>query len=308
MRALVSTLLAVLFVSSAPLPQAHAAQPARPTGAKRSPQAAKPPRASEPSRASREARSAPRSKTKSQPKRRAKPCATVEAEVGRSEFNERKTVELLDCDGKPTRAALEHLSKLARHRSAHRPTAPELEKLREAGASPRRGVALLDVGLVVRLARLVRRFPGRELEVVSGFRPDSDGSQHQKARALDVVFRGVDNRELFEACKDLEDTGCGYYPNSSFVHVDVRAKGLGTSWIDASGPGQSPRYVARWSDGAVAGPKSLTAQAKPSGRVAEAAPKAASTKAASTKVASTKPARVAGTRAHRSARSRTAKR
>jgi uncharacterized protein YcbK (DUF882 family) len=289
MRALVSTLLAVLFVSSAPIPQAQAAQPARPASAKRTLQTAKPSRASEPSRASKEARSAPKSKTKNQPKRRAKPCAKVEAEIGRTEFNERKTVELLDCDGEPTRAALEHLSKLARHRSAHRPTAPELEKLREPGASPRRGVALLDVGLVARLAQLVRRFPGRELEVVSGFRPDSDGSQHQKARALDVVFRGVDNRELFEACKDLEDTGCGYYPNSSFVHVDVRTKGLGTSWIDASGPGQSPRYVARWSDGAVAGPKSLSAQAKPAVRVAEAAPKA-------------------GTKTRRPARTRTAKR
>lgn len=298
MRALLSTLLAVLFVSSAPLPEAQAAQSARQTNAKRSAQKAKPARASEPSAPSKRVESAPRSKTKSQPKRRARPCAKVEAEVGRSEFNERKTVELLDCDGRPTRAALEHVSKLARHRSAHRPTAPELEKLRDAGASPRHGVALLDVGLVVRLAQLARRFPGRELEVVSGFRPDSDGSQHQKARALDVVVRGIDNRTLFEACKDLEDTGCGYYPNSSFVHVDVRTKGLGTSWIDASGPGQSPRYVARWSDGAVAGPKSIASETKPAARVAEAAPKASPARGA----------RVADTRSRRSARTRTAKR
>lgn len=298
MRALLSTLLAVLFVTSAPLPQAHAAQSARPANAKRSPPKAKPARSSQPGSASKAAEGTPRSKTKSQAKRRTRPCAKVEAEVGRSEFNERKTVELLDCEGRPTRAALEHLSKLARHRSAHRPTAPELEKLRDAGTSPRRGVALLDVGLVERLAALSRRFPGRELEVVSGFRPDSDGSQHQKARALDVVVRGVDNRTLFEACKDLADTGCGYYPNSSFVHVDVRAKGLGTSWIDASGPGQSPRYVARWSDGAVAGPKSTGAETKPGVRVAEAAPKPASTKGA----------RTAEARARRSTRSRTAKR
>jgi hypothetical protein len=43
------------------------------------------------------------------------------------------------------------------------------------------------------------------------------------------------------------DTGCGYYPNSSFVHVDVRQPGTGhVAWIDASGPGEPPHYVASW--------------------------------------------------------------
>jgi hypothetical protein len=31
------------------------------------------------------------------------------------------------------------------------------------------------------------------------------------------------------------------------VHLDVRDAGAGNvSWIDASGPGESPRYVAAW--------------------------------------------------------------
>lgn len=48
-------------------------------------------------------------------------------------------------------------------------------------------------------------------------------------------------------CKTLADTGCGFYPNSSFVHIDVREPGAGhVSWIDASGPGETPRYVSVW--------------------------------------------------------------
>jgi len=53
--------------------------------------------------------------------------------------------------------------------------------------------------------------------------------------------------------KTLDDTGCGYYPNSSFVHMDVRDPETGhVAWIDASGPGETPRYVAQWPEPAPA--------------------------------------------------------
>jgi hypothetical protein len=35
--------------------------------------------------------------------------------------------------------------------------------------------------------------------------------------------------------------GVGYYPNSSFVHLDIR-KGAKAFWIDYSGPGEAPLY------------------------------------------------------------------
>jgi hypothetical protein len=58
---------------------------------------------------------------------------------------------------------------------------------------------------------------------------------------------GVSSEELVAFCKTLPDTGCGYYPNSSFVHLDVRGSGVGSvTWIDASGPGQAPHYVPTW--------------------------------------------------------------
>jgi len=41
--------------------------------------------------------------------------------------------------------------------------------------------------------------------------------------------------------------GCGYYPNGSFVHVDVRPYATGrVVWVDASRPGEPSRYVDGW--------------------------------------------------------------
>jgi hypothetical protein len=70
---------------------------------------------------------------------------------------------------------------------------------------------------------------------------------HASGRAMDFRLEGTKNEDVVAFCKTLEDTGCGYYPNSSFVHVDVRNEGAGhVSWIDASGPGETPRYVPSW--------------------------------------------------------------
>jgi hypothetical protein len=60
-------------------------------------------------------------------------------------------------------------------------------------------------------------------------------------------IEGARNEAVVDFCKTLADTGCGYYPNSSFVHVDVRQPGTGhVTWIDASGPGEAPHYVSSW--------------------------------------------------------------
>ena len=71
------------------------------------------------------------------------------------------------------------------------------------------------------------------MHVISGVRPNSVGSFHATAQAIDFRVDGVRNEVLVDFCKTLPDTGCGYYPNSSFVHLDVRAPGTGhVSWID----------------------------------------------------------------------------
>jgi hypothetical protein len=104
-------------------------------------------------------------------------------------------------------------------------------------------------------------FPWRTIYVFSGYRHDPAGaratgassrpgthhSMHSDARAMDIYVMGVPNAALFQLCHQLDDVGCGFYPNSKFVHVDVRRPGSGHPfWIDVSGPGEPSRYVDAW--------------------------------------------------------------
>lgn len=101
-----------------------------------------------------------------------------------------------------------------------------------------------------RLIRVVTQvsdhFGGRSLRVVSGFRPWSydqytTESKHNVGQALDFSIPGVPNQALRDFCRSFRDVGCGYYPNSSFVHLDVREQSA--YWVDYSGPGEAPRYA-----------------------------------------------------------------
>jgi hypothetical protein len=101
--------------------------------------------------------------------------------------------------------------------------------------SPRK----LDPRLVERLERVIDHFrqPGdrARLSIVSGYRPKSSGSYHSAGRALDFRIEGVKNEELFAYCKTLPDTGCGFYPNNTFFHIDARDEGAGhAAWVDPS--------------------------------------------------------------------------
>lgn len=176
----------------------------------------------------------------------AKPCFGPPVTIDRV-GTEAETLSLVTCSGTPIEASRAHLSALARPWGAVRPDlAPGVARHgRGLGSAP--PVHLLDRGLALRLDAIARHYPGHPLSVVSGWRPTSRGSLHQSGRAIDLRVTGVTNAELDGFCRSLQDTGCGFYPNSSFVHVDVRQKGTGSvSWIDASGAGEMPRYVSAW--------------------------------------------------------------
>ncbi len=103
----------------------------------------------------------------------------------------------------------------------------------------------IDPRLIALAAVVSDHFGGRKLEVVSGFRPFTSTqfnphSNHNLGRALDFRVQGVPNEILRDFCKTLKNVGCGYYPNSVFVHMDVRDQSV--AWIDYSKPGESPRY------------------------------------------------------------------
>lgn len=135
------------------------------------------------------------------------------------------TVALLDAERRVTREGVEALAQLMRR---HEEDAPELPHPR----------------LPMLLAAISDHFGGREITIVSGRREAGgytrESSRHTEGRATDIRVRGVPMRVLWDYCRTLADTGCGYYPRSTFVHVDVR--GAPTQWVDWSAPGRRPRY------------------------------------------------------------------
>jgi uncharacterized protein YcbK (DUF882 family) len=103
-----------------------------------------------------------------------------------------------------------------------------------------------------RLIRLIwetgKAFPGRRIEVVSGYRhpkfAKNPRSPHMRGLATDMRVVGIKNTELRDFFRSkFQKVGVGYYPNSSFVHLDVR-KGASAFWIDYSGPGETAQYSA----------------------------------------------------------------
>ena len=165
-------------------------------------------------------------------------------------FAEEDTFPLTKCDGGVAHLAVERLSVLARPGSAPKPQVDPTDLANVKGDKIATGIRRIDPKLVERIQTIVDHFSkGKHarLQVISGYRPASAGSYHATGRALDLRLDGISNEAMVAFCKTLPDTGCGYYPNSSFIHIDVRQPGTGhVAWIDASGPGESPRYVAAW--------------------------------------------------------------
>jgi uncharacterized protein YcbK (DUF882 family) len=104
-----------------------------------------------------------------------------------------------------------------------------------------------DPHLIELVDSVSNHFGSRRIEVISGFRPYSPTqytphSNHNVGRALDFRVVGVPNEVLRDFCRTLKNVGVGYYPNSTFVHLDVRS--ASAFWIDFSRPGEPPRYNA----------------------------------------------------------------
>lgn len=163
----------------------------------------------------------------------AEPCTGAAISFDRGGV-EGQRFPLVDCQQKPLDSAVTKVSALARPWGAPRSAASAAVRL--------------DPGVITRLHAIAKKIPGRTLSIVGGPQPSAGGSSaHTSGRAVDLRVEGVDNQKLIEICRSLPDTGCGYYPNASFIHLDVRASGAGkVFWIDAAEPGEPPRYVTSW--------------------------------------------------------------
>lgn len=172
------------------------------------------------------------------------PKVRVMRYVGESEY-----LSLLDCDGAVPADVLDRVSSLARAPDAPRPELPlphEPSPLARDGEwTP--GLHLLHPRLIWALSQIGAAFPGRALVIMSGYRPDAHTSLHRLGRALDLYVEGVPHEILYGVCHSLRDVGCGFYPNSKFVHVDVRPFGTGhVEWVDLSRPGEPSEYADGW--------------------------------------------------------------
>lgn len=178
-----------------------------------------------------------------------KKCEKEPVEFVRGPEDER--FELTKCDGTIMPGALERFSIMIRPGGAARPVAPAAELAKKSGPDIAPGIRRVNPHLLERVQMVAEHFgkpnAPAKLFIISGYRPASIGSMHSTGRAMDFRVDGIKNEDVVAFCKTINDTGCGYYPNSSFVHMDVRDTGTGhTAWIDASGPGETPRYVKQW--------------------------------------------------------------
>ena len=79
------------------------------------------------------------------------------------------------------------------------------------------------------------------IDIVSGYRHEErKSSRHKKGSAIDFRVRGVPPKKVWKYCKRFDNVGLGWYPNSRFVHLDVRKRSY--YWVDDSGPGEDAEY------------------------------------------------------------------
>lgn len=176
------------------------------------------------------------------------PKACTKAPVEIVAGSESAKMALARCDGSAVPASVVQLSTLARPA-----TASKAHKL-----DPRVAERLAIVADHFRKDGEVPR-----IVLVPGNKQRTSGSMHATGRAIDFRIEGVPNEEVVAFCKTMTDTGCGFYPTAGFVHIDARDRGVGhVSWIDASKPGEAPRYVASWPPAGEAAPAHPKAEAR----------------------------------------------
>jgi hypothetical protein len=135
------------------------------------------------------------------------------------------------------------LPRVRRRARTPAPTVPRDPATHDPMIEVSQGVRVLHPRLVQLLQTLSEHYPGESIEIVSGYRPTDGDSRHAHARALDLRIRHVTNEDLRDFARTLPNVGVGYYPNSIFVHLDVRDPDEGrATWTDFSGPGETPRY------------------------------------------------------------------
>ena len=95
----------------------------------------------------------------------------------------------------------------------------------------------IDRGLLVMLADVAARYPGKTIEYVSAYRAlDSATSRHHQGRAFDFRIPGVPTTELRDyVWTHHTEVGVGWYPESNFIHMDHRPGAKDYAWTQTNG-------------------------------------------------------------------------
>jgi uncharacterized protein YcbK (DUF882 family) len=95
----------------------------------------------------------------------------------------------------------------------------------------------IDRGLLVMLADVGARYPGKTIEYVSAFRAkDARTSRHRQGRAFDFRIPGVPITEVRDyVWTHHREVGVGWYPNSGFIHMDHRPGDKDYAWTEING-------------------------------------------------------------------------
>ncbi len=90
----------------------------------------------------------------------------------------------------------------------------------------------IDRGLLVMLADVAARYPGKTIEYVSAYRAvDPRESRHRQGRAFDFRIPGVPLTELRDYVWTRHtEIGVGWYPQSNFIHMDHRPGDKDYAW------------------------------------------------------------------------------
>ena len=99
------------------------------------------------------------------------------------------------------------------------------------------------------LADIAQRWPGKVIEVVSGYRAPPFGVRHSKhfaGHAIDLRVRGVRTSKVRDfVWREHHEVGVGHYAVQNFVHVDSRPGDNDTAW-SAPHEDSPPQYSPRW--------------------------------------------------------------
>jgi uncharacterized protein YcbK (DUF882 family) len=106
-----------------------------------------------------------------------------------------------------------------------------LMRCRRSGREPK----TIDPFLLTMIADIAKRWPGKTIDFMSGYRKfkgEKRTSLHRAARAFDFSVRGVKLRELRDyAWSNFRQVGVGWYPDLGFIHLDHRKPGMkDTAW------------------------------------------------------------------------------